>query len=148
MSSISRSIFTLDQPRKLIGAYLQANKLVIHHSSTAAFGKLGFFTFLEGVYIPNVDLPVKSIRIEKQKLMFRSDNWTSVVSIFFQGSTQDTIEGSGSLSSSPGLPMTPSSKKLYLGPWTFLYLIEAMKARCEYLVIAVRGAALHKHFGT
>ena len=107
MSSISRSISTFDQPRKLIGGYLQANKLAIHHNSTAAFGKLGFFTFLEGVYVPNVDLPVNSIRIEKQKLMFRSANWTSVVSIFFQGSTLDTVEGSGSFCSSPGLPMAP-----------------------------------------
>ena len=74
------------------------------------------FYFLEGVYIPNLGLPVKSIGIEKQELMFRSANWMSMVSIFFQGSTLDTIKGSGSLSTSPSLPMAPSSKKLYLGP--------------------------------
>ena len=51
--------------------YLQANKLNSHHNSTVAFGKLGVFTFVEGVYIRNVDLPVKSIHIEKQKLLFR-----------------------------------------------------------------------------
>ena len=49
---------------------LQANKLNSYHNSTVAFDKLGFFTFVEDEYIPNVDLPVKSICIEKQKLVF------------------------------------------------------------------------------
>ena len=35
------------------------------------FGKLGFFTFVKGVHIRNADLPVKSIRVEEQKLVFR-----------------------------------------------------------------------------
>ena len=50
-----------------------------------AFGKLGFFTFVEGVYIVNIDLPVKSIRIEKQKIVFRYAHLKSVVSNFSGG---------------------------------------------------------------
>ena len=46
------------------------------------FGKLGFFTFVEGVYIVSIDLPVKSIRIEEQKIVFRYVNLKSVVSNF------------------------------------------------------------------
>ena len=55
--------------QEALWGYLQANKLNSHHNSTVAFGKLGYFTFVEGVYIPNVDLPVKSIRNEK-KIVF------------------------------------------------------------------------------
>ena len=62
-----------------------------------AFGKLGFFTFVEGVYIVNIDLPVKSVRIEKQKIVFRYANLKSVVSHFSRGVPLRPLQGSGSL---------------------------------------------------
>ena len=62
-----------------------------------AFGKLGFFTFVEGVYIVNIDLPVKSIRIEEQKMVFRYVNLKSVVSNFSRGVPLRPLQGSGSL---------------------------------------------------
>ena len=61
------------------------------------FGKLGFFTFVEGVCIVNIDLPVKSIRIKKQKIVFRYANLKSVVSNFSRGVPLRPLQGSGSL---------------------------------------------------
>ena len=66
---------------------------------------------------PKIDLPVISICIEEQKLALFKANLRSLVSNFSRGVPPDLAQGFSSLLSSSGIPMAPSSKKLYLGPW-------------------------------
>ena len=66
---------------------------------------------------PKIDLPVISICIEEQKLALFKTNLRSLVSNFSRGVPPDLARGFSSLLSSSGIPMAPSSKKLYLGPW-------------------------------
>ena len=65
---------------------------------------------------PKIDLPVISICIEEQKLALFKANLRSLVSNFSRGVPPDLAQGFSSLLSSSGIPMAPSSKKLYLGP--------------------------------
>ena len=63
---------------------------------------------------PKIDLPVISICIEEQKFVVSQFEEPGIK--FFQGSTPKPPSRFSSLQSSPGFPMPPSSKKLYLGP--------------------------------
>ena len=84
---------------------------------------------------------------------------------FFLGSTPDLLQGFSSLRSSPGFPMGPSSKKVFVGPWLiftlnilvnprlFLKKVEIRSSKCLFLVsrfifcrISARATAIFRRF--
>ena len=71
---------------------------------------------MESVYISNVDIPVKLIRIEKQKLILLSQFEEHSLSFFPEYPLTPSKVLDRLARHPPGLPMAPSSKELYLGP--------------------------------
>ena len=62
---------------------------------------------------------INPYRGTKISVVFKA-NLRSLASNFSRGVPPDLLQGFSSLLSSSGIPLAPSSKKLYLGPWSCL----------------------------